>query len=90
MHMNGRSWPTSQPPDHTSILVQIAGDVGEIRAEVREVNKRVAKLEERKPDRRPLSEYIPPALGLIILAAAAAGKVTWQEALPSILGLAGR
>ena len=89
MHMNGKSSHT-WPPDHTSILVQMAGDVGEIKGEVRQINHRVAKLEDRKPPSRPLSEYIPPALGLIILAAAAAGKVTWQEALPSILGLVGR
>jgi hypothetical protein len=89
MHMNGKSSHT-WPPDHTSILVQMAGDVGEIKGEVRQINQRVAKLEDRKPPSRPLSEYIPPALGLIILAAATAGKVTWADALPSILGLVGR
>jgi len=96
MHMNGKSSHT-WPPDHTSILVQMAGDVGEIKGVVkhfendfREVKTRITRLEDRKPPSRPLSEYIPPALGLIILAAAAAGKVTWADALPSILGLVGR
>ncbi len=88
MHsLNGRRGPV-QPPDHTSILVHIAGQVGEIRADVREVKRRVAKIEDGKE--RPFSDYLPMLTGAVILAAAAAGKVSWQEALPSVLGLFGR
>lgn len=71
-------------PDPTPILVHIAGKVGKIEAKVEAIEKHI----DRK-QRRPLSDYMAPAIGAVILAAAAAGKITWQEALPSILGLVG-
>ena len=79
--MNGSPYP-SLPPDPTPILVHIAGKVGKIEAKVEAIEKRLDR-------RRPLSDYLTPAIGAVILAAAAAGKITWQEALPSILGLVG-
>lgn len=87
MHRNGRSgW--CPPQGHTSILVDISGQIGEIRADVRDVKRRVATLEGRP--RRPLAEYIPLIAMALWLAAATAGRVTWAEALPGILGLGGR
>lgn len=79
--MNGS--PYHFPPDPTPILVHIAGKVGKIEAKVEAIEKRMDR------QRRPLSDYLTPAIGAVILAAAAAGKITWQEALPSILGLVG-
>ena len=87
MRMNGHSHPAGAP-DPTPILVQqIAEMRGEVRAEFRHINRR---LDHISRPRRPLTEYITPAIGAIILAVAAAGKITWQEALPSLLGLVGR
>lgn len=81
MHPNGH--PAYHPSDPTPILVHIAGKVGKIEAKVEAIEKRMDRRQ------RPLSEYITPAIGAVILAAAAAGKITWSDALPSILGLVG-
>ena len=78
---------TGPGPDHTSILVHIAGQVGEIKADVREVKRRVSKIEQRK---RVVQDYTTPLIGAVILAAATAGKITWNDALPSLLGLVAR
>lgn len=94
MLMNGSPHPLlHQAVDHTPILVHIASRVGRIEArqtglveDIREIKADVSKLQ--RP-RRPLAEYITPAIGAAILAAAAAGKITWAEALPSLLGLVG-
>ena len=94
MRANGHH--SYHPPDHTSILIHIAGQIGHIEArqsglleDIREIKVDVATLKQAKPA-RPLSEYLPAAVGLVILAAASAGKVGWSEALPSLLGLVGR
>lgn len=81
MRMNGSPRPT--PSDPTPILVRIAAKVGRIEAKVEAIEKRLDK------PQRPLSDYLTPAIGAIILGAAAAGKITWAEALPSLLGLVG-
>jgi hypothetical protein len=85
MQFNGRH--TEPGPDHTSILVHIAGQVGEVRADVKEVKRRVTKLEARKI---AVKDYSVPILGALLLAAATAGKITWADALPSLLGLVAR
>lgn len=94
MRCNGNhSWP---PHDSTSILIWIASKIGHIEADVMHIKARQAEIKSdvenlrRPPDRRPLTDYIVPATGLVILASAAAGKVTWSEALPSLLGLVGK
>lgn len=87
MRQNGHRTGWVPPPDHTSILVTISGQVGEVRADVKEIKRRVTKLESRKT---AVTDYSAPILGALILAAATAGKITWSDALPSLLGLVAR
>jgi len=81
MQVNGHHGPVP-PPDHTSILFTIASTLGRLDAkmDVMMASKRSTVLQDIGP-------YIA---GMVILGSAAAGKVTWSEALPSLLGLVGR
>lgn len=92
MQMNGHH---AQPysPDHTTILIHLSAQVGRIEARQEWVIEDIRELraEVRRPmPRRPLAEYVTPIIALVILASAAAGKISWAEALPSFLGLVGR
>lgn len=87
--MNGRSWPGLQAPDHTAILVRLSEQMGEVRSDVRHLREDVAELRQSRSP-RPLSDWMTLGLGIALVAAAAAGKVTWAEALPSLTGLVGR
>lgn len=95
MRMNGHNGPPI-PVDTTVILYNIASDIGEMKSDVKHIKIRQAEIIvdvtelKKKPERRPLAQYLPAAVGLIILAAASAGKVGWSQALPSLLGLVGK
>lgn len=80
-YMNGHHGPVL-PPDHTSIMFTIASTLGRLDAKMDLLlaSKRSTVLQDMGP-------YVA---GMVILASAAAGKVTWSEALPSLLGLVGR
>lgn len=75
MHMNGRSSPFAPPADpHTAILVNHEG--------------RIAKLEAKadfKPLHRIQVDWPSVIIAAGVLAAAAAGKIAWADALPSIV-----
>ncbi len=79
MRMNGRSSPLAPPADpHTAILVNHEG--------------RIAKLEARSEQpspRRAQVDWTSVIIAAGILGAAAAGKVAWADALPSITKLVG-
>jgi hypothetical protein len=85
MGMNGH--PTEPRPDHTSILVGIASRLGRVEAKVDGLHITVSRLER---GRKTLQDYSTPLIGAAILASAMAGKVTWSDALPSLLGLVAR
>lgn len=74
-YMNGRSSPFAPPADpHTAILVNHEG--------------RIAKLEAKsdsKPRLHIQVEWTSVIIAAGILAAAAAGKIAWADALPSIV-----
>lgn len=76
MQVNGHHGPVP-PPDHTSILIGLALRVGRLEGVV---------FQKQAPSR----DWLTLAAAIAILGSAAAGKITWSDALPSILGLAGR
>lgn len=78
MHMNGHHGPVP-PPDHTSILIGLALRVGRLEGAV-------FKGRNQPPQR----DWLTLIVGLGILGSAAAGKVAWSDALPSLLGLVAR
>ena len=80
MHMNGHHGPVP-PADHTSILIGFALRIGRLEGAVFD------RRQDQKPRQQDLMAYV---IGAVILAAAAFGKVTWSEALPSVLGLFGK
>lgn len=94
MHMNGRRSPTIHPPDTTAILVEMSGQIGEIRGDVKAIKDRQRHIERtlteqgRSSSRQPL-DWVSILVAAGILAAAAAGKVTWADALPSVTKLVG-
>lgn len=79
MQMNGHRMVP--PPDHTSILIGFALRIGRLEGAV------FQKGPEPQKDQPVWLHYV---VGAFILGSAAAGKVSWQEALPSVLGLFGR
>jgi hypothetical protein len=85
MGMNGHHMEPQ--PDHTSILVGIASRLGRVEAKVDGLHITVSRLER---GRKTLQDYSTPLIGAAILASAMAGKVTWSDALPSLLGLVAR
>jgi hypothetical protein len=90
MHMNGHRGPVP-PPDHTSILVDMSGRIGRLEGAVTYTAKAVDRIERRlHSPPAPTRDWLHYLLGALILGSAAAGKVTWQDALPSLLGLFGR
>lgn len=90
--VNGHHHPSADPPDgHLGILLSIATQVGELRSDVRNLTGRLDRMEGRPSvPRRPLSDWLTLIGGACLVAAAAAGKITWDQALPSLLGIAGR
>lgn len=82
MHMNGHH--VVPPPDHTSILVAIASRLGRVEQKVDDLARRIDSR------RLPLSEFLGPLVLSIVAGAAMAGKITWAEALPTMLGIVGR
>lgn len=91
-YINGRSTPTAPQPDHTAILVHMSGQLGEVRADVKAIKQRQQEIEQTVKELRPKTSIDWPAVAVAaaLLGAAAAGKVTWAEALPSITQLVGR
>ncbi len=83
MRMNGHRGPVP-PPDHTSILVHIASRLGRVEQKVDDLARRIDSR------RLPLSEFLGPLVLSIVAGAAMAGKITWAEALPTMLGIVGR
>ncbi len=83
MHMNGHHGPVPGP-DHTSILVGIASRLGRVEQKVDDLARRI------DGRRMPYAEWVAPVLCSLVLGAAAAGKVTWAEALPTVLGIVGK
>lgn len=94
MHMNGRSTPFAPHADTTAILVQMSGQIGEIKGDVKAIRERQRHIEKivteqgRSSSRQPL-DWVSILVAASILAAAAAGKVTWADALPSVTKLVG-
>lgn len=90
-YMNGRFTPTAPPPDHTAILVQMSGQIGEVRSDVKAIKERQQAIEKKVENLKPTkpTDWITVLIGGSILAAAAAGKITWAEALPSLTKLVG-
>jgi len=82
MRMNGHPGPVS-PADHTSILIGFALRLGRLEG-------RVERMEARRDTPPPARDWLTIVVGAGILAAAAAGKITWADALPSLLGFVGR
>ena len=82
MHYNGHH--SAPPPDHTSILVGIASRLGRVEQKVDDLGRRISSR------RLPLSELVGPVLMAIVGGAAMAGKITWAEALPTMLGIVGK
>ena len=78
MQMNGHHHGQVPPPDHTSIMVGFALRIGRLEGAVFSARK------------HPQKDWATLGVGLAILASAAAGKVTWSDALPSLLGLVAR
>lgn len=68
-------WAGSDP-----LLVRIAMDTGEIKAEVRNLSRRVERLE-KVPRRMQWSDLMPWLYGLLILLAALVGRLEWDTAL---------
>ena len=86
MQMNGHHHG-QVPPDHTSILVGIASRLGRVEAKVDGLHITVSRLER---GRKTIQDYSTPLIGAAILASAMFGKITWNDALPSLLGLVAR
>lgn len=82
MQMNGHR--VVPPPDHTSILVAIASRLGRVEQKVDDLARRIDSRH------RHLSDWFGPVVCSLVLGAAAAGKITWSEALPTVLGLVGK
>lgn len=90
--MNGHHGPVPGP-DHTSILVDMSGRLGRIEGGMVHMFRAVTRIEGRMdqpPTPTPRRDWLTLAIGMVILASAAAGKVAWSDALPSLLGLVGR
>lgn len=83
MRMNGHHGPVPGP-DHTSILVAIASRLGRVEQKVDDLARRI------DARRVPLSDWVTLGMCSLALGALAAGKITWAEALPTVLGIVGR
>lgn len=71
------------PPDHTAILISFALRLGRIEG-------RLDRMDGQQYKPPPNRDWLTLVVGLAIVAAAAAGKITWADALPSLLGFVGR
>jgi hypothetical protein len=90
MHMNGHRGPVPAP-DHTSILVDMSGRIGRLEGAVTYTAKAVDRIERRLDRHRiPLSEMMGPIVLAITVGAAVFGKISWPDALPTMLGLVGK
>ena len=78
-YINGHRGPVP-PPDHTSILISFALRIGRLEGAV---------FNRPEPPRQQL-DWVTYIVGAVLLGAATFGKITWQEALPSVLGLLGK
>jgi hypothetical protein len=82
MQVNGHHGPVP-PPDHTSILIGFALRIGRLEGAV--FNR-----QQEQPPLPPRNELMAYVIGAVILGAATFGKITWADALPSVLGLFGK
>lgn len=84
MRMNGHHHGQVPPVDHTSILVAIASRLGRVEQKVDDLASRI------DGRRIPYSEMMGPVLLAVTVGAALFGKISWHEALPTMLGIVGR
>ena len=90
MQINGHHGPVPGP-DHTSILVDMSGRIGRLEGAVSHTARAVHRIERRLDRPRiPLSEMAGPVVLAITVGAALFGKISWHEALPTMLGIVGR
>lgn len=90
MHMNGHHGPVP-PADHTSILVAMSGRIGRLEGGVVHISQAVTRIERRlDTPRLPLSEMMGPIVLAITVGATLFGKISWPDALPTMLGLVGK
>jgi hypothetical protein len=96
-YLNGSSQPQFQTSDSTSILLHLVDGVARIETRQSSVIEkldhtiaRMDKLEakQQKPprERRPLSEYLPVASGIGLLAAVLTGKLSVLQLVAALKG----
>jgi len=95
MQINGHHHKSVPPPDRTTeILVDLSGRIGRVEGVANLTAQAVHRIERHlhspQVTSQPPRDWLTLIVGIGILASAAAGKVTWSEALPSLLGLVAR
>lgn len=89
MKSNGTSHPQFTTSDHTGILISIASDVGELKAEQRHHHQRLRSIESKvdkhiaRTSRRSMhrGDWLQIAIGGCGLLLAARGQIPWDQAI---------
>jgi len=90
MYMNGNSSPQLQTSDPNAILLHLVDGQARMETKIDHLTDRISKVESRadkpRPERRPLSEYLPIAYGIGLLAAVLTGKLSVLQMIAAIRG----
>ncbi|SDP40971.1 hypothetical protein SAMN04488061_2892 [Filomicrobium insigne] len=73
----------------TEILLASYEETRALRADLRDLPARIAAQLPKQRPRIHIGRWLKAALGMLILALAVAGKITWSEALPILRGALG-